>query len=105
MCYRLTTTELELATVGFHPHVIDERHPYSYSLMPPDVRPMLHAVLTHAARAGLQPIPESYCAVIGIFVGAGDMDTGKAVFNSMQRAGHDARPGWLAFVKACFHWG
>ena len=43
--------------------------------------------------------------MISIFVGAGDMDTGKAVFNSMQRAGHDARPGWLAFVKACFGWG
>ena len=53
----------------------------------------------------MQPIPESYCAVISIFVGGGDMDTGKAVFNSMQRAGHDARPGWLAFVKACFRWG
>ena len=58
-----------------------------------------------SACTGLQPIPESYCAVISIFVGAGDMDTGKAVFNSMQRAGHDARPGWLAFVKACFGWG
>ena len=55
--------------------------------------------------AGLQPIPQSYCTVISAFVAAGNMDTGRAVFNSMQRAGHDARQGWLAFAKAAFVWG
>ena len=57
------------------------------------------------ASAGVQPISESYCIVIACFVERGDMDTGRAVFNSMQRAGHDARPGWLCFAKAAFAWG
>ena len=90
--------ELELVILVLHPLAFHERHPHICLPCRLDVRRKLFC-------PGLQPIPESYCAVIGIFVGAGDMDTGKAVFNSMQRAGHDARPGWLAFVKACFHWG
>lgn len=55
--------------------------------------------------AGIQPLPESYAAVVAGYVARGDLDMAAAVLASNRRSGVDATLSWLALTAAMFRAG
>jgi pentatricopeptide repeat protein len=55
--------------------------------------------------AGLQPIAETYGAIMHALMVDGDKDGSFKVFQSMLSAGVDARKGWLLLCKDWFSFG
>ena len=52
--------------------------------------------------SGLQPLPETYAAVIHAFAMEGNMETAEAVYASNRRAAIDYSKAWLALTAAMF---
>ena len=57
------------------------------------------------AHAGIVPIAESYTLLIHAFMAEGDVESAESVMLSMERAGLEARPGWITLTTALMRAG
>ena len=55
--------------------------------------------------AGMQPLPESYEAVVRGFVARGDVNTAEEVWASNRRSGVDCSRSWVVVTAAMFRCG
>ncbi|GAB4815416.1 hypothetical protein N2152v2_002462 [Parachlorella kessleri] len=56
-------------------------------------------------KAGIQPLPQSYAAVVQGYVQRGDTSMAEAVWASNRRSGVDCGPSWLVLTSALFRVG